>query len=129
MFNGKQENPIEYPCQVVNRFECPYERSNKSKDQKFDVEDLFQLERMSSAVEILLAKARYNDSKTQLKSKGDLYNVLTERKTFIKILEQGEEKLQEIEDLRKYACQDKEYTVEYFMKLKDQINLDEMRFY
>jgi len=118
------------------RFQCPYERTNsreganvKSTDSHFDVVDLFRLHKMAFAVKISLAKARYNDSKIQLKSKGDLYNVLTERKTFIKILEQGEEKLQEIEDLRKYACQDKEYTVEYFMKLKDQINLEEMRFY
>jgi hypothetical protein len=59
--------------------------------------------------------------------KGDLYNALTDRGTFIKILEHGEAELQESEDLRKYVCQDKEYTVEYFMKLKDQINLEEMK--
>jgi hypothetical protein len=37
---------IQYPCQIVNRFQCPYERTNFNKDDleatdsRFNVEDL-----------------------------------------------------------------------------------------
>ena len=36
-----KNNPIQYPCPVANRFECPYEE--KISDANFDVEDLFEL--------------------------------------------------------------------------------------
>ena len=36
--------PPEYPCHVVNRFDCPYDCKNgESSNTKFDVEDLFDL--------------------------------------------------------------------------------------
>ena len=49
--NGEQEkDPIQYPCQVVNRFQCPYERTNIKEDDDlgamishFNVENLFRL--------------------------------------------------------------------------------------
>jgi hypothetical protein len=34
-----KNNPIPFPCHVVNRFECPYEKG-KSSNTKFSVEDL-----------------------------------------------------------------------------------------
>ena len=34
---------IQYPCQVVNRFQCPFERSTNRKETSFDVDDLFRL--------------------------------------------------------------------------------------
>jgi hypothetical protein len=48
--NGEQQRDlIQYPCQVVNRFQCPYERTNVKGDDdlgamnsNFDVEDLFK---------------------------------------------------------------------------------------
>ncbi len=46
--NGKAETL--FPCIVVNRFACPYEK-DKRKDKKFDVDDLFALERIASVVE------------------------------------------------------------------------------
>ena len=45
----KQEtgtDSIQYPCQIVNRFQCPYERTNfneddvEATDSRFNVEDL-----------------------------------------------------------------------------------------
>ena len=69
LIDGKQDPP-QYPCEIVNRFQCPYERSNVNRDNdpravssNFDVEDLFRLEEMSFAVEITLAKARKEDSR------------------------------------------------------------------
>jgi hypothetical protein len=51
--NGEQEkDPIQYPCQVVNRYQCPYERTNINEENDdiatnshFDVDDLFRLRR------------------------------------------------------------------------------------
>lgn len=57
--NGEQD-PIQYPCQIVNRFQCPYERSNLKEDDAvratnspFDVEHLFRLQKMAFTVELL----------------------------------------------------------------------------
>jgi hypothetical protein len=52
-----KRDPIQYPCHVVNRFECPYE-NRKGSDARFNVEDLFELASMAFAVEIALAVAR-----------------------------------------------------------------------
>ena len=125
-----KHNPIPYPCSVANRFECPYEyEKGKVSNTKFDVEDLFNLAKMPFAVEIALAKARKEDAMIRIKSKEDLLHALTETETFGKILEQGEEALQESEYLRKYSGQDKDNTINYFMKIKDKVDLEELRFY
>jgi hypothetical protein len=84
---------------------------------------------MAFAVEIALAKARKEDAMIRIKSKEDLLHALTETETFGKILEQGEEALQESEYLRKYSGQDKDNTINYFMKIKDKVDLEELRFY
>ena len=60
--NENQTMPIEYPCDTVNRFECPYVEKGKSPNAKFDVEDLFELANMAFAVEIALAVARKETS-------------------------------------------------------------------
>ena len=83
-----KNNPISYPCPVVNRFECPYEKG-KPSDTKFDVNDLFDLASMAFAVEIALAVARKDISDIQIENKQDLYKALTNRKMFDMILEQG----------------------------------------
>lgn len=135
--NGEQEiEPIQYPCQVVNRFQCPYERINIKGDDdlgamnsNFDVEDLFRLHKMAFAVEISLAKARKEDSKIRIKNKEELLQALTDKDTFVKILDQVNEVLEESEDLRKYAIDDKDYVVKYFMRLKDYVNTEGLRFY
>ena len=52
-----KDNPVQYPCSVVNRFECPYEKGKES-DARFGVDDLYDLANMAFAVEIALAVAR-----------------------------------------------------------------------
>jgi len=37
-----KNNPIQYPCYVENRFECPYEKG-KGSDARFNAEDLFEM--------------------------------------------------------------------------------------
>jgi hypothetical protein len=85
-------NNIQYPCPVVNRFKCPYEKDkqvSKNKDTDFDVNDLFELEKMAFAVEIAFAKTENHTSKIHLKNKQELYHALTDRETFSSILEQS----------------------------------------
>lgn len=125
----------EYPCQVVNRFRCPYERTKEeenhvSTNPHFDVEDLFRLRKMAFVVEIALAKARKDDSKIQIKDKQDLFDALTDQETFTKILEQAANVLESTEYLRENSAGlDRKYIVEYFMRIKNKITLDELRFY
>jgi hypothetical protein len=52
--NGiNQGDEIHYPCQIVNRFQCPYERTNIKDDDveatnsNINVEDLFRLHKMA----------------------------------------------------------------------------------
>jgi len=133
----QEDSPIEYPCQIVNRFQCPYERTNIKKgddvgiaDSQFDAEDLFKLERMTFIVEIALAKARKNDSEVQIKDKQDLLHALTDRDTFTKILKQAADTLRSTEYLKEISAgQDNNYIVDYFMSIKDKIDLDELRLY
>jgi hypothetical protein len=74
------DSVIQYPCQIVDRFQCPYEKTSIKEDDNvettkshFDVEDLFRLQRMAFVLEIALAKARKNDSEIQIKDKQDLF--------------------------------------------------------
>jgi hypothetical protein len=92
LVNGNQ-GPPRYPCEVVDRFQCPYERTNvkRATDSAFEVEDLFKLEKMAFAVEISLAKTRKEDSKISVRNKEELLHALTDKKTLAKILEQGTE--------------------------------------
>ena len=55
--DDNKNNPIQYPCHVENRFDCPYEKG-KELDARFDVDHLFELAKMAFAVEISLAVAR-----------------------------------------------------------------------
>ncbi len=61
----------------------------KSSNTNFDVEDLFELANIAFAVEIALAVARKDTSVVQIKNKQDLCQVLTNRETLGKVLEQG----------------------------------------
>jgi hypothetical protein len=132
-----EKHPIQYPCRVVNRFQCPYERTNiKEADvvgttnSHFDVEDLFRLQKMAFIVEIALARARKSDSEIQIKDKQDLLHALTDRDTFTKILEQGADTFKSTEYLRENSAgQDNDCIVDYFMRIKDKICLEELRFY
>jgi hypothetical protein len=136
--NKDSNTSPEYPCRIVNRFECPYDyKTGERSSAKFDVEDLFELANMAFAVEISLAVARKDTSAIQIKNKQDLYQALTNREMFDMVLEQGLD----------YVLNDKETfndtsrfnhlqqqnnrvkIIDYFVTLRDKINLNELRFY
>ena len=119
----------EYPCQVVNRFQCPFERSTNGKDAGFDVDNLLRLREMAFAVEISLAKARKEDSRIRVRNKEELLHALTDKKTLTKILEQGTEAPEVSEHIRTYLAENHDYVLDYFMKIKDKMNSEELWFY
>ena len=139
MENDRDENknnPIPYPCHVVNKFECPYEKG-KSSNTNFDVEDLFELANIAFAVEIALAVARKDTSVVQIKNKQDLCHVLTNRETLSKILEQGwnyilsdKETFGDTSRVPEQLQKDnRNKIIDYFMNIKDKVETEELRFY
>jgi hypothetical protein len=119
----------EYPCRVANRFHCPYEKENNSKDKQFEVDDLFGLQKMAFAVEISLAKARKEDSRIRVGNKEELLHALTDKDTLTKILEQGTQAHEVSDDIRTYLAENQDYILDYFTHMKDNVNLEELRFY
>jgi len=82
---NNNNNRLIYPCKIVNRFECPYQKG-KVTDANFHVKDLFELEKMVYAVEIALATAIYYEtSKFRIKNKQELYEALTDREKLMSI--------------------------------------------
>jgi hypothetical protein len=133
--NGNQSNPILYPCPVTNKFECPYYKG-KSSNAGFDVESLIELAKMAFAVEIALAVARKDNSTVQIKSKQDLYQALTNREMFDMLLEQGydyilsdKETFNDTSKFEQLQKDDRDKIVDYFMNIKDNVKLEELRFY
>jgi hypothetical protein len=131
---GKND-PIQYPCPVANRFECPY-KNGKRSDTKFDVEDLFELASIAFAVEIVLAVARKDTSAIQIRNKQDIYQGLTNRQMFDMILEQGfdyilsdKETFNDKSRFDQLQKGNRDKIVDYFMNIKDKIKLEELRFY
>jgi hypothetical protein len=115
-----------YPCQVLNRFECPYDK-NISRDvveegitDKPDVDYLFHLSELAFAVEFALAKAREEDSVFCIKSAEDVYKVLTDKETLGKVLDQG---------LKEKHKQYKAKIIEFFVNIKDRIKVEDLRVY
>jgi hypothetical protein len=85
--------------------------------------------KLAFAAEISLAKARKADLEIQIKNKQDLLHVLTDRNTFTKILGQADV-LNSTEHLKEISTgQDYDYIVDYFIGIKDKIDLEELRFY
>jgi hypothetical protein len=119
----------EYPCQVVNRFRCPFERSANGKDTSFDVDDLFRLSKLAFAAEISLAKARKDGSEIRIKNKEELIHALTDRETIGKILEQGAETEEVGEYIQSYLTENGTAMVDYFMRIRDLVIAEELRFY
>ncbi|MGA7898790.1 MAG: hypothetical protein WCA39_08005, partial [Nitrososphaeraceae archaeon] len=127
--------PPEYPCPVANRFECPYDcKKGKISNTKFDVEDLFELANMAFAVEIAIE----NTSTVQIKNKQDLCRALTDRETLYKILEQAlcylfSPDSDTCDEVSQSLCEqyqrNKDKIVEHFMTIKDNVKLEELRFY
>jgi hypothetical protein len=113
-----------YPCKVLNRFACPYDKKI-TKDtmedditKKPDVDYLFHLSEIAFAVELALAKAQEDDSVFRIKSAKDVYNVLTDKETLEKVLDQGLK-----EEHKKY----KDRIVEFFMDMRDRIKVEDMK--
>ncbi|HZD36837.1 MAG TPA: hypothetical protein VE130_16650 [Nitrososphaeraceae archaeon] len=125
--NGEQD-PLPYPCEVVNRFQCPYERNNNVKRAVFDVENLFKLEKMAFVIEISLAVAEKEDSRIRVRNKKELFNALTDKDMLTKILEQGSE-AEASEDIGTYLVENRDNILDYFMKLKDKVDIEELRFH
>jgi hypothetical protein len=120
---------VEYPCQVVNKFRCPFERSTKGKDTGFSMNDLFRLSKLAFAVEISLAKARKDDSEIRIKNKEELLHALTDIETLGKILEQGAEAQEVSEYIKRYLRENLTYIIDYFMRIKDLVNAEDLRCY
>jgi hypothetical protein len=83
-----------YPCKVLNRFACPYDKKSNNytmdvSTEKPDVDYLFHLSEIAFALELALAKAQEEDSVFRIRSAADVYKVLTDRETFEKVLQQG----------------------------------------
>ena len=135
--NKNQDNPIEYPCPTVNRFECPYDcRKGRVSNTKFEVEDLYALASIAFAVEIALAVARKDTSSVRIKNKQDLYQALTNRELLDTVLEQGlnyilsdKETFNDKPRFDKLQKGNRDKIVDYFMTLKDKIKFEELRFY
>jgi hypothetical protein len=130
--------PSLYPCSVLNRFKCPYDRremNKKPKHQKqlrneeeveeedsnsIDVDYLFLLSAYSYRVELAFIKPRKEKSIVPIKNVEDIYNALTDRETLDKILQQGLD-----EEHLKY----KDEIVEFFMSIKDRVRMEDLTFY
>jgi hypothetical protein len=126
-----EQGPVQYPCEVVNKFQCPYERDNNIKraaNSTFDAEDLFKLEKMAFAVEISLAIAEREDSRIRIRDKEELFNALTDKDMLTKILEQASE-AEASEDISTYLAENRDNILDYFIKLKDKVDIEELRFY
>jgi hypothetical protein len=126
-----------YPCSVLNRFKCPYDRremNKKPKHQKqprneeveeedsnsIDVDYLFLLSAYSYRVELAFIEARKEKSIIPIKNVEDIYNALTDRETLDKLLQQGLD-----EEHLKY----KDEIVEFFMSIKDRARMEDLTFY
>ena len=91
---------------------------------------------MAFVVEIALAVARKDTSAVQVKNKHDLYQALTNRETFTSILEQGLDYVlsdkESFDDTSRFEQLQKDNggeVMDYFMNIKDEIKLEELRFY
>jgi hypothetical protein len=107
--------------------------NGKISSTKFDVEDLFELARMAFAVEIALAVARKDTSVIQIKSKQDIYQVLTNRKMFDLVLEQGldyvlsdKETFNDTSKFLQLQKDNRDKIADYFMNIKEKIKLEEL---
>jgi hypothetical protein len=85
-----------------------------------DVDQLFQLSEIAFLVELAFATAEKNTSKIQIKNVQDVYNALTDKETFDKLLQQGlDEEHQEYKDK----------IVQFFMSIKDKVRMEDLTCY
>jgi hypothetical protein len=115
-----------YPCPIQNRFECPYDNNKEEEEEEeeeeaksIDVDQLFQLSEIALLVERAFIRAEKDTSKIQIKNRQDVYNALTDRETFDKLLQQGLD-----EEHQKY----KDKIVKFFMSIKDTVRIEDLTF-
>ena len=114
-----------YPCKVLNRFACPYDKmivvdediTGDDITKKPDVDYLFYLSELAFAVELALARAQEEDSVFRIKSAADVYHVLTNRETLEIALRQG---------LKEKHMQYKDKIMELFTNMKDRIKVEDL---
>jgi hypothetical protein len=114
-----------YPCKVLNRFACPYDKKSNNytmddNSKKPDVDYLFHLSEIAFAVELALAKAQEKDSVFRIKNAKDVYNVLTDRETLEKVLQQG------LKDKHKRY---KDEIVEFLLNMKNRTRVSDLTVY
>jgi hypothetical protein len=114
-----------YPCKVLNRFACPYDKKSKSysldgNTKKPDVDYLFHLSELAFAVELALARAQEEDSVFRIKSAEDVYHVLTDKETLEKVLQQGLK-----EEHKRY----KDEIVEFLLNMKNKTKVNDLTLY
>jgi hypothetical protein len=125
-----------YPCKVLNRFSCPYDKkivvageNNTTKDNNTteenitnrpDVDYLFYLSELAFAVELALGKAQEENSVFRIRTAVDAYQVLTNRETLEKVLQQG---------LKEEHMQYKERIMELFTNMKDRVKVEDLTVY
>jgi hypothetical protein len=88
--------------------------------KKPDVDFLFYLSELAFAVELALAKAQEEDSMFRIKSAKDVYDVLTDKETLEKVLQQG------LKDEHKRY---KDEIVEFLLKIKNWIKVEDLTIY
>jgi hypothetical protein len=139
--NSTTTTPPLYPCPVLNRFKCPYDRKEmkekpkyqqhlvrneeevkeeKEDSNSYDVDYLFLLSDYSFRLESAFIKAKKEGSAVPVKNVEDIYNALTDRETLDKLLQQELD-----EELLEY----KDEIVEFFMSIKDTIRMEDLTFY
>jgi hypothetical protein len=134
--------PSLYPCPVLNRFKCPYDRKemkDKPKSQQplvrneeevraeedsnsydIDLDYLFLLSSYSSLVESAFINAKKEGSMVPIKNVEDIYNALTDRETLDRLLQQ---------DLGEEYLEYKDEIVEFFMHIKESVRMEDLTFY
>lgn len=90
---------------------------------------LFYLQNHSNIVNICISLFYSENSKIQIRDKQDLLDALTDRDTFIKILQQANDILKSTEYREISDGQDNNGIVDYFMRIKNYVDLNELRFY
>jgi hypothetical protein len=114
-----------YPCKVLNRFACPYDKKSNNyttdnNTKKPDVDYLFHLSELAFAVELALARAQEEDSVFRIKSARDVYHVLTDKETLEKVLQQGLK-----DEHRRY----KDEIVEFLLNMKNRTKVNDLTLY
>jgi hypothetical protein len=129
-FLDTTDNVSVYPCSVLNRFACPYdkkmtvvEKENIARDSvhnKLDVDYLFYLSELAFAVELALAKAQEEDSVFRIRNAADAYKALTNLETLKKVLHQG---------LKEEHMKYKDEILNILTNMKDKIRMEDLRVY